>query len=228
MTQQQVSPDKCRRFRDILNEAINARDDFESQMGDLIDRGFDPDALRRQLKDFDDRVHSAATALALCEHPPAPPTPPQQRTPEPTWILGIVDADPAGGPGYQNDQRPPDRNTQRNADWAYDWVDAGGGTFPVGSLIRPLQPALEWIPVFDKNDEYDTKMAAVAGNVVTADISGNDVPFTRPFGIYDWECTVAPNKGFEVLFAPSNTLGPGLRGPGEYQFAIYWARDSNP
>ena len=90
---------------------------------------------------------------------------------------------------------------------------------------------MEWIPVFDKNDEYDTKIVGVSGNVVTADISGNDVPFTHPFGIYDWECTVAPDKGFEVLFAPSNTLGPDLRGPGEYQFAMYWAQavyDLNP
>src|ERR1700751_4732427 len=103
MVQQKASPDKCQRFRDILNLAVNARDVFESQMGDLIDRGFDPDALRRQLKAFDDRVHRAATALALCDHPPAPPIPPQRRTPEPTWILEIVDADPVGGPGYQND-----------------------------------------------------------------------------------------------------------------------------
>ena len=224
MAQKQSSSDKCQPQRDELYRAVQARDDFESQMGELEDEGYDPVSLRRRLKAFDDRVHSAATALALCEHPPAPPTPPRRRIPEPTWILEIVDADPAGGPGYQNDERPPDRNTKPGADWAYDWVDADGGTFPVGNLKRPLQPALEWIPVFDKNDEYDTKMAAVAGNVVTADISGNDVPFTHPFGIYDWECTVAPDKGFEVLFAPSNTLGPDLRGSGEYQFAMYWAR----
>ena len=219
MAQEQSSQDICKPQRDELSRAVQARDDFEAQKGDLLDQGFPPDSLARQLKAYDDRVHSAATALALCEHP-AQSHPPQKRTPEPTRILEIVAADPEGGLGIQNDQRPPDRNTKPDADWAYDWVGADGRTFPKG--LPPLWPALEWLPVFDKNDEYDTKMVGVSGNVVTADLSGNDVPFTHPFGVFDWECTVAPDRGFEELLAPGNTLEPGTNG--EYAVAMYWAR----
>src|SRR5580704_5237937 len=102
MAQEQSSQDKCKPQRDELSSAVKARDDFESQMGDFIDQGIPLDSLKRQLKAHDDRVHRAAQALALCEHP-AQPHPPQKRTPEPTRILEIAAADPAGGLGIQND-----------------------------------------------------------------------------------------------------------------------------
>jgi hypothetical protein len=78
-------------------------------------------------------------------------------------ILKIVAAEPGGGLGYHNGDRP---NAGPHADWAFDFVGANGDTF-----LKHPKPTWEWIPMLDRNDEFDTKLAAVAGNVITADLS---------------------------------------------------------
>src|SRR3954452_15770474 len=102
-------PDPCQFLRNVLRRAIPARGAFGEHWGDMLDQGVDPDSLKRQLKALDERVARANAQLWACQHPVPRPKPPKLRTPEPARILEIVNADPAGGPGYHNDERPQPR-----------------------------------------------------------------------------------------------------------------------
>jgi hypothetical protein len=192
-----VRPVKCQELRDALSRAVTARDDFQQQMGDLADQGIPLESLRRQLASLDKWVESANMQLHLCLNPPKPSPSPKPRTPEPQRILDIQNADPSGAPGYQNADFKPDLS---RGNWAYDFV--GGHTF---IELKPSETVWEWTPILDKTNEYDVKMAAIAGTVVQPDISGNDVPFTHPFGM-DWECYISPDVDFESLLAPTNKI----------------------
>jgi hypothetical protein len=193
--------DPCQFFKDALARAIAAREYFQASWGDLIDQGVPIDVLKRQLAAFDESVARANKSLYYCQHPvPAAPKP-QPQTPEPPRILEIANADPGGGPGYYNNERPqPDHP---GGDWASDWVQAAPGR----TYLWDPTPTWEWVPVPDRTDEYDTKIAAVAGNVVWQKKSDDDVPFTHPFG-FDWECFVSPDKPFEILLGYSNAHPP--------------------
>jgi hypothetical protein len=190
-------PVKCQQLRDALSRAIAARDDFQQQMGDLAEQGVPWETLKRQLASFDRRVKDANMQLHLCLYPPKPSPNPEPRPHEPQRILDIQNADPAGGPGYQNAEFTLDPS---RADWAHDLV--GGHTF---IEVAASETVWEWTPVLNKTNEYDLKMAAIAGTVVQPGISGNDVPFTHPFGM-DWECYISPDPDFESLLAPTNKI----------------------
>ncbi|GGQ94041.1 hypothetical protein [Deinococcus ruber] len=72
-------------------------------------------------------------------------------------------------------------------------------------------PRYEWTPVYTPNSEYDDDAAGLSGLAFFPQevgenhgLSGNDVPFTHPFG-FDWETFIAPDPAFTGLLAPSNS-----------------------
>jgi hypothetical protein len=82
-----------------------------------------------------------------------------------------------------------------NPTWASDVC--GGQTF-----LKHHFPPDEWMPVF--GTEVDDPLVGFAGTLVEEpQYSGNDLPFTHPFGT-DWEFHVAPDQAYASLLAPSN------------------------
>jgi hypothetical protein len=69
-------------------------------------------------------------------------------------------------------------------------------------------PAWEWTPVLDPTNPYETAktLVGVSGTAVLPQLSGDDLPFTHPYG-YDWEVFVAPDAPYANLLAPSNQAG---------------------
>jgi hypothetical protein len=98
--------------------------------------------------------------------------------------------------------------------WNSDLV--GGRTFRddtviaddiVSAIFESPEPTphFEWIPVLDSGDG-DSTVVGASGTAIRPILSGEDVPFTHPFG-FDWEFFVAPDPPYWQLLAPSNT-GP--------------------
>lgn len=82
-----------------------------------------------------------------------------------------------------------------NPTWARDVC--GGQQF-----LKHHFPPDEWMPVF--GTEVDDPIVGFAGTLVEEpQYSGNDMPFTHPFGT-DWEFHVAPDQAYASLLAPSN------------------------
>gem|GEM_PF-1394017 len=97
----------------------------------------------------------------------------------------------------------------------------GGPTFPNSTgfpSYDPLDPILEWTPIFGPEQNV-----AVAGFAVAPEISGNDLPFSHPFG-FDFEFGVVPDYAFYPLLAESNQGRPGVD-DGEYIEWVEHARN---
>jgi len=82
------------------------------------------------------------------------------------------------------------------------WIKQGDA-FPVC--------AREWTQVTSPGDDYDQDTVALSGWMLEPELSGNDVPFTHPFG-NDWECMVALDPEFSGLLAAGNAVPDGADG----------------
>ena len=73
-------------------------------------------------------------------------------------------------------------------------------------------PQWEWMPITSYtsllNEECEPLSIGVTGVVVNQDISGNDVPFTHPFGT-DWEFNIIPDDKYTNFLAYNNTIDWG-------------------
>jgi len=95
---------------------------------------------------------------------------------------------------FTNPSPPPDRQAN-DKDWASKVC--GGSTF-----MRNPTPIFEWGPVF--GNEFDTQLVGLSGTIpADPTISGDDLPFTHPFGT-DWEFFIIPDDDYAPLLAPSN------------------------
>ena len=88
-----------------------------------------------------------------------------------------------------------------NPNWSSAVV--GGHTFD-GSSAHPF----EWVSVMNPTLEQDDEVG-LAGTVIQPDISGEDLPFTHPFG-NDFEFTIAPDPAYDSLLAPANKDANGV------------------
>jgi hypothetical protein len=76
-------------------------------------------------------------------------------------------------------------------------------------------PSYEWTPVYAPADQFDDDALGISGLAVfpadvgaNGGISGDDVPFTHPFGGVDWETFIAPDQPYTSYLAASNTGVP--------------------
>jgi hypothetical protein len=82
----------------------------------------------------------------------------------------------------------------------------GGATFD-GSSAHPR----EWVSVLNPQQEQDDEVG-LAGTAISPEISGNDLPFTHPFG-NDFEFTIVPDAPYTSLLAPANRDTQGVYAP---------------
>jgi hypothetical protein len=69
-------------------------------------------------------------------------------------------------------------------------------------------PPYEWMQILDPTSEADDDIVGILGVAIMPGLSGNDLPFTHPFG-FDWEFFVAADPQYWSLMGPSNTgMGP--------------------
>ena len=116
-------------------------------------------------------------------------------------------------------------------DWAADIVKANQTP---STILAPLLDlavwhdrgddypacAREWNQVTDPAEDRDQAPAGFSGWLLQPEISGDDVPFTHPFGPpegpggknTDWECMVALDPEYAGLLAPGNAFDDGLSG----------------
>jgi hypothetical protein len=80
--------------------------------------------------------------------------------------------------------------------------------------LQHTEPPFEWTQVYNTKDELEVDAVGLSGfalfpngpgDVGPAGISGDDMPFTHPFGKVDWETMIAPDPAFTNILAPSNT-----------------------
>jgi hypothetical protein len=76
-------------------------------------------------------------------------------------------------------------------------IHARGNDFPVCER--------EWNNITAPDQDYDDDPVAFSGWLLLPELSGNDVPFTHPFG-NDWECMVALDPEFTGLLAAGNVV----------------------
>jgi hypothetical protein len=107
-------------------------------------------------------------------------------------------------------------------DWATDIVKANRSSIPTLASLLSLAVwaergdqypvcTWEWNQVTAPAEDRDQVPAGFSGWVLQPEISGNDVPFTHPFG-FDWECMVALDPEYAGLLAPGNAVDDGLSG----------------
>ena len=92
----------------------------------------------------------------------------------------------------------------------------GGKTFDGSS-----SHAFEWVSVLNPSIEQDDEVG-LAGTVIDPDLSGNDLPFTHPFG-NDFEFTIVPDAAYTSLLATANRDPNGvykLSWPSAHQLGI--------
>jgi hypothetical protein len=118
------------------------------------------------------------------------PTNPSTPTISPPVLPRILEISQASGKPWVN---PPFDTS--NPNWSGNVV--GGKTFD-GSSHR----ALEWVSVLGPPVEQDDQVG-LAGTVIDPDLSGNDLPFTHPFG-NDFEFTIVPDAAYTSLLAAAN------------------------
>ena len=98
------------------------------------------------------------------------------------------------------DDRSPAADDATVASVAIKWER--GDHFPVCSRVDPG---------YDPGDDYDEDAVVLSGWLLEPELSGNDVPFTHPFG-NDWECMVALDSEYAGLLAAGNALPDGSDG----------------
>jgi hypothetical protein len=115
---------------------------------------------------------------------------------------------------------------------SFDTSSAGwsSGICDHHTWLQHTNPPFEWTQVYDIAQESDLDSAGLSGvalfpngpgDVGPTGISGDDMPFTHPFGKVDWETMIAPDAAFTNILAPSNTGVPPVTTPptpsnGEY------------
>jgi hypothetical protein len=115
---------------------------------------------------------------------------------------------------YNNPQIPDFTNSYYHPDWAKNFCNKN-------TLLSGEDPRFEWMPVLD-NGKEDGSCVGISGYAVNPKISGNDMPFTHPFG-FDWEFFIVPDERFEWILAPNNfDNGPNV--DGEFRDAIDTAK----
>jgi hypothetical protein len=108
--------------------------------------------------------------------------------------------------------------------WAGDIVKQNRSSFPTLASLLSLAVwaergndypicTREWNQVGAPTEDYDLDTVGFSGWVLQPEISGNDVPFTHPFGNgLDWECMVALDQEYAGLLAPGNAVPDGADG----------------
>src|SRR5262245_55872892 len=108
------------------------------------------------------------------------------------------------------------------SNWSADIVKQNRSSFPTLASLLSLAVcakrgndfpvcAREWVQVRAPTVDYDLDTVGFAGWLLQPEISGNDVPFTHPFG-RDWECMVALDQQYTGLLAPANAVPDGADG----------------
>src|SRR5262249_50108575 len=127
----------------------------------------------------------------------------------PAWIVIEVDL------FTPLDPPPPDRilttdepapGIQGPADWAAALASRQ-------EYLENDPPPVEWMPVLDPDNELGIHLTTVSGWMVHSDESGEDVPFTHPFGV-DFEFYLAPDDQYRHVLAQMN-LESNLPSPNE-------------
>src|SRR5262249_51466233 len=83
-------------------------------------------------------------------------------------------------------------------DWSKD-ICGGKTVLDLGG------PDYEWTQVVNRNSEFDDYVVGISGVGVWPHISGEDLPFTHPFG-NDWEFFIAPDQQYTSLLAKNNLV----------------------
>ena len=97
---------------------------------------------------------------------------------------------------------------QSDAAWAGN-VCGGKDTFHGGARY-------EWTPVYSAAGQYGS-VEALSGWALNSHQSTDDVPFTHPFGKFDYEYQVLPDTQYSALLAPHNTDDDQERVPARAQ-----------
>lgn len=124
------------------------------------------------------------------------PTNPTVPTLSPVVLPHLLEISRANGTPWVN---PPFDTS--NPNWSSNVV--GGKTFD-GSSSHPF----EWVSVLNPSVEQDDEVG-MAGTVIVPDLSGDDLPFTHPFG-NDFEFTIVPDAAYLPLLAPANRDSRGV------------------
>jgi hypothetical protein len=122
---------------------------------------------------------------------------------------GILEGELLKGKGWLNPPPQPllDISQLNGSPWvnpAFDTSDpnwsanvVGGQTFD-GSAAHKF----EWVSVLNPDVEQDDEVG-LTGTAIKPDDSGNDLPFTHPFG-HDFEFTITPDPAYADLLATAN------------------------
>jgi hypothetical protein len=114
--------------------------------------------------------------------------------------------------------------TPAGVNWAADIVKQNRSSFPTLASLLSLAVwaergndypicTREWNQVGAPTEDYDLDTVGFSGWLLRPEISGNDVPFTHPFGNgLDWECMVALDQEYASLLAPGNAVPDGADG----------------
>ncbi len=110
-----------------------------------------------------------------------------------------------------------------------DPINWGRNVCSGNTYLMGYNPAWEWTPILDPNDEYDEYLVGTSGIVLKAHRSEHDLPFTHPFG-NDWNFDLAVDWGYEQLLAPNNVVvdsqgHPNPKANGDAVAAVQQARD---
>ena len=119
-------------------------------------------------------------------------------------VFGTNPAPPFGGDwatGIVKDDRSPAADLATIASAVIKWER--GDRVP--SLLEGVDPG------DDPGEDYDEDAVVLSGWMLEPELSGNDVPFTHPFG-NDWECMVALDSAYAGLLAAGNALPDGSDG----------------
>ncbi len=109
-----------------------------------------------------------------------------------------------------------------SGDWANDIVTQNRSSFdgiiswldlPVYLQQHDQFPicAYEWTQVTAPGEDYDEDSVVFSGWLLQPEISGNDLPFSHPFG-NDWECMVGLDPPYVGLMAAGNAVPDGADG----------------
>ena len=149
----------------------------------------------------DDMGVEATATVTVVGHEPEPAA----FTPQSSLqVFGTNPAPPFGGDwatGIVKDDRSPAADLATIASAVIKWER--GDQFPVCSR--------EWTQVTTPGEDYDEDAVVLSGWMLEPELSGNDVPFTHPFG-NDWECMVALDSAYAGLLAAGNALPDGSDG----------------
>jgi len=127
------------------------------------------------------------------------PLPPVRAVPATPVILEIQSLFGTGG--YKNPTPGFDLNT-------FSWGREVCGS---NTWLSGYNPAYEWMPILDKNNELENADVAISGTAINSHRSSEDVWFTHPFG-KDLNFDVAPDPEYSALPSPIQKPDPDPNG----------------